>query len=380
MNTRIEDALALTRNTLNEYKSNGKQVACSVSGGADSDILIDMCERTVPQYVNYVFFDTGIEYMATKEHLSQLEKKYNIKIIHQKAKVPVPLGNKKYGVPFLSKRVSEMIYRLQKNNFSWEDKPFDELYSQYPNCKCALLWWCNGKGDGSHFNINRNSWLKEFLIKNPPTFPISNKCCDGAKKSVSDLYMKEYPTDLMIMGVRRAEGGERATVYKECIYYNKQHKVNYLLPILFFSDLDRKEYEDEFNIIHSECYTKYGLKRTGCAGCPYSKEYNFEVDVIHNYEPRLYNAVNNMWGEVYDYTNKYHEFQRIMNLKYKKNKKCSCGCTEFDGDTVAMNLKYFGRKGETLLCKNCFKTTMNMSDKEWDNTVSDFKNQGCQLF
>lgn len=380
MNTRIEDALALTRNTLNEYKSNGKQVACSVSGGADSDILIDMCERTVPQYVNYVFFDTGIEYMATKEHLSQLEEKYNIKIIHQKAKVPVPLGNKKYGVPFLSKRVSEMIYRLQKNNFSWEDKPFDELYSQYPNCKCALLWWCNGKGDGSHFNINRNSWLKEFLIKNPPTFPISNKCCDGAKKSVSDLYMKEYPTDLMIMGVRRAEGGERATVYKECIYYNKQHKVNYLLPILFFSDLDRKEYEDEFNIIHSKCYTEYGLKRTGCAGCPYSKEYNFEVDVIHKYEPRLYNAVNNMWGEVYDYTNKYHEFQRIMNLKYKKNKKCSCGCTEFDGDTVAMNLKYFGRKGETLLCKNCFKTTMNMSDKEWDNTVSDFKNQGCQLF
>ena len=33
MNTRIEDALDLTRNTLNEYKNNGKQVACSVSGG-----------------------------------------------------------------------------------------------------------------------------------------------------------------------------------------------------------------------------------------------------------------------------------------------------------------------------------------------------------
>lgn len=33
MNTRIEDALDLTRNILNEYKNNGKQVACSVSGG-----------------------------------------------------------------------------------------------------------------------------------------------------------------------------------------------------------------------------------------------------------------------------------------------------------------------------------------------------------
>jgi hypothetical protein len=87
-----------------------------------------------------VFFDTGIEYQATKEHLKWLEQKYGIKIHREKAKVPVPLGNKKYGVPFLSKNVSNMIWRLQSNGFQWEDDTFENLYAKYPNCKCGLLW------------------------------------------------------------------------------------------------------------------------------------------------------------------------------------------------------------------------------------------------
>ena len=109
-------------------------------------------------------------------------------------------------------------------------------------------------------------------------------------------------------------------------------------------------------------------------------EYNFELDVIHTYEPKLYKAVDNMWREVYDYTNKYHEFQRVMNLKFKKNKKCSCGSTEFDGDTVAMNLKYYGRNCTKLLCKKCFQENMNMNEDEWISNIENFKMQGCQLF
>lgn len=67
--------------------------------------------------VKYVFFDTGIEYQATKDHLDYLEKRYGITIIREKASMPIPLAVKKYGQPFLSKNVSDMIYRLQKHNF-----------------------------------------------------------------------------------------------------------------------------------------------------------------------------------------------------------------------------------------------------------------------
>lgn len=84
------------------------KIMVSVSGGADSDIMIDLIERIGHPLseVHYVFFDTGIEFTATKRHLDYLENKYGIQIERYRAKIPVPLGCRKYGVPFLSKRVS----------------------------------------------------------------------------------------------------------------------------------------------------------------------------------------------------------------------------------------------------------------------------------
>lgn len=380
MNERIQQTINLTKQVLGDARNRGQNVCCSVSGGADSDILIDLCERAEPHFVSYVFFDTGIEYLATKEHLNWLEQKYGIKIHREKAKVPVPLGNQKYGLPFLSKRVSNMISRLQNNNFQWKDEKFEVLYSKYPKCKAALKWWCNEWGDKSSFNISQNSWLKEFIIKNPPKFKISDRCCEGAKKDTSDNFIKKHPSSIQIIGVRKSEGGVRTMVYNEPLSYNVKHKMTHFFPILFFTDQDRQEYEQEFGVSHSKCYTQYGLHRTGCCGCPYGRNCNFEREVLKKYEPKLYKAIENMWSEVYDYTDKYHEFQKIMNRKYKEKKKCVCGCTEFTGDDVAMNLKYFGHDVKTLLCRGCFQNIMEMTDEQWDNTIEEFKAQGCQLF
>ena len=54
---------------------------CSISGGSDSDIMLDLIYRIDEQKkVTYVWFDTGLEYKATKEHLKYLEDRYQIKI------------------------------------------------------------------------------------------------------------------------------------------------------------------------------------------------------------------------------------------------------------------------------------------------------------
>lgn len=379
MNERIQQAIDLTKQVLGDARRDGKNVCCSVSGGADSDILIDLCERAEPHFVSYVFFDTGIEYQATKEHLNWLEQKYGIEIHREKAKVPVPLGNKKYGVPFLSKQVSDYIHRLQIHNFTWEDGSYDELVLKYPRCQMALKWWCNARDDNPRSNIKRNTWLKEFILKNPPSFKISPQCCDGAKKRPADNYYKTHQVDISIIGIRKAEGGLRA-MHKNCLEYSKSHKIQMFYPILFFVDSDRYEYENIFNICHSKCYSLYGLKRTGCAGCPFGLKNYTDKDLIATYEPKLSKAIENMWGEVYEYTNKYHEFQKMMNRKYKEKKKCVCGCTEFTGDDVAMNLKYFGRDVKTLLCRSCFQNIMEMTDEQWDEAIEGFKAQGCELF
>ena len=105
----ISDAFTKADSILNH--KGYKNIACSVSGGADSDILVDICEKVKPHSVRYVWFDTGIEYQATKEHLKYLENRYGITIERERAVKPVPLSNKLYGQPFLSKHISQMIYR-----------------------------------------------------------------------------------------------------------------------------------------------------------------------------------------------------------------------------------------------------------------------------
>ena len=95
-----------------------KKIVCTISGGSDSDVMLDIvwrCDKD--NKVDYVWFDTGIEYQATKDHLKYLEEKYRIKILTYKAKKPIPICCKEYGQPFISKHVSEMMSRLIRHNF-----------------------------------------------------------------------------------------------------------------------------------------------------------------------------------------------------------------------------------------------------------------------
>ena len=293
-----------------------KRISIAISGGRDSDDMLDMCwicdndGKAV-----YVWCDTGLEYQATKDHLKYLEEKYGIEIIRIKAIKSIPTACREYGQPFMSKMVSEYISRLQRHNFDFVDGDFDELYKKYPNCKIALMWWCNQNGENSTFDIKRNKWLKEFMIANPPTFKISNKCCQYAKKDVMKRYLKENPVDLHIVGVRKAEGGARATAYKSCFDQNTEGHDNYR-PLFWYKDEDELAYEEARNITHSRCYTEYGLKRTGCAGCPYGKDFEGELQVIEKYEPKLFKAVNKIFGDSYAYTREYKKFCDEMDEKY----------------------------------------------------------------
>src|SRR5215470_7481947 len=79
-NHNIFKYLMVTRNKLRQYK----RIAVSVSGGSDSDIIIDMIELVKPDSdcgeIRYIFFDTGLEYDATLRHIAETEQKYGIVI------------------------------------------------------------------------------------------------------------------------------------------------------------------------------------------------------------------------------------------------------------------------------------------------------------
>ena len=55
-------------------------------------------------------------------------------------------------------------------------------------------------------------------MEHPPDFPITDKCCSGAKKVSALKAEREIAPDLTILGLRKAEGGARAMAY--CSYFD----------------------------------------------------------------------------------------------------------------------------------------------------------------
>ena len=229
--------------------------------------------------------------------------------------MPIPLAVHKYGQPFLSKMVSEFMYRLQKHGFQWEDEPYEVLIKRYPKCKSALEWWCDKKGAKSMFTINRNRYLKEFIMSNPPTFRISNKCCQKSKKDPIHDIIALYNADLDIVGVRKYEGGARGAI--QGCFTASANKNDVYRPIFWYQKEDKKAYENAHHICHSECYSKYGLSRTGCVGCPFGRDFEEELRICDTYEPELARAVRTVFAESYAYTRKYQAFVRYKTMFFE---------------------------------------------------------------
>lgn len=255
--------------------------------------------------MKYIFFDTGLEYDATKRHLPYLENRYGVTIERMGAVVPIPIACKTKGVPFISKEVSERIEQLQRHGFNWTNAPYEKLLSEYPKAASGLKWWCGIKQK----SVYRHAYLQEYMIEHPPDFKISPACCSGAKKRPAKLAIKKFNAVLDVTGVRRAENGQRATANDSCFSPASDKHIARYRPLFFWSDDDKKEYEREHGIIHNDCYTIYGMKRTGCAGCPFNSNYEDDLKSIELHEPKLYKAANAIFGKSYDYTSKYREYK-----------------------------------------------------------------------
>ena len=313
-NLAIVDALGKCKQVVDNHE----KIMVSVSGGSDSDVMMDMLIRCGgKEKTTFVFFNTGLEYEATKRHLRELIEQHGVEIQIVPPIKPIPLCVKEHGIPFWSKHVSEMMMRLQKHNFQWEDMSFEELIVKYPKCKSALQWWCNqheGKGKKpSSLNIAYIRGLKEFIIANPPNFRISNKCCHYAKKEPAKKYIKSHRFDVNCVGIRQAEGGVRATRYKTC-FSDSQNGANHYRPLFWFENTDKKVYDDHYDIKHSDCYEVWGMKRTGCAGCPFNLKWKEELILAEKYEPKFHKAMMKVFAPSYAYRLKFERFRKEMKV------------------------------------------------------------------
>lgn len=303
---------------------------CSYSGGSDSDIMIDLLEKTRDLFrlppIKYVFFNTGLEMRATKDHVKATAEKYGVEIEEVRPKVGIVQATRKYGVPFVSKIMSAGLSEWQKKNVplsiadeydNAEDKQAKrkELRERYPKCESVInfLCCCNSAGEprpNIQLVINSSKYMRDFIGECPPDFQISAKCCDYCKKHAAHRVQKDY--DMIITGERRDEGGMRSVPRKDntalCFTETSSGQFRFR-PLYYVSDADKAWYKDYYGIKYSDAYEVYGLTRTGCCGCPISYKAIDDLELIRPYEPNVVKAAWNIFGKSYEYRQKYNAYK-----------------------------------------------------------------------
>ena len=315
---------------------------CSYSGGSDSDILIDVVERAREAFhlppIKYVFFNTGLEMKATKDHVKAASQKYGIEIETVRPKINIVLAARKYGIPFVSKIMSGGLSDWQKKGVPLsiadeyaeaDDKAAkrQELRERYPKCESLInfLCCCNAAGDprpNIQLVINSSKYMLDFIRECPPTFKVSAKCCDYCKKQVAHNVQKDY--EMIITGERRDEGGMRSVPRKDntSLCFGETANGQYRLrPLYYVSDKDKAWYKDYYGIRYSDAYEVYGLTRTGCCGCPISYKAVADLEMIEPYEPNLVKAAWNIFGDSYRYRQQYNEYKARRMLDEKRSAK-----------------------------------------------------------
>lgn len=317
---------------------------CSYSGGADSDILLDLLERvrrflSLPP-ITYTFFNTGLEMAATKRHVKEVAQKYGIEIQTVRPEKGIVTAVRENGQPFVSKIMSSGLEGVQKKNVPltvhdeyWacatdEEKKAKrmELKRRYPHSEQTInfLCCCNSAGEPRpHIQlvIASSKWMLDFIKENPIPFKVSSHCCDVCKKAPAHKIEKNF--EMVITGERRDEGGMRSVPRKDntSMCFTETAKGTYRLrPLYYVSDADKAWYKEHYGIRYSDAYEIYGLKRTGCCGCPISYRAVDDLEIIRPYEPNLVKAAWNVFGDSYRYRQAYNEYKAKRTAAEKQTK------------------------------------------------------------
>lgn len=263
----------------------------SFSGGKDSTILHYLLDEALPgNQIPRVFIDTGIEYLAIRKFVMGLaEKDDRFAIIKPTKSIKQVLET--YGYPFKSKQHSHNLMVYQHSGIGQSVKRYLGIIESNTLFRCPKQL--------------EYQFSEDFKLK------ISDQCCLRLKKTPVHQWEDENGRPIAITGMRRSEGGERASI-KGCILTDKAGNLKRFHPLLVVSDGWEEWYIKERGIELCELYHEpFNFKRTGCKGCPFSLDLQEQLSVMEKYLPGERAQCEAIWKPVYD------EYRR---LGYRLNK------------------------------------------------------------
>ena len=307
----ISDALMRIRR---DYERTDGQIYLSFSGGKDSTVLAELIKMAdLPTNIAFVYSDTGIEFDAIKNFVKEYDYP---NVVFAKPRKPYAEIAKLHGRPALSKMKSHALRVYQ----SYIDEPLNYAIPR------QLITGEREKG-GVKLGMRTNLALsvKHFHLLHPDLeYKISEHCCTYLKKYPFEDYSLANNMNGYYSGIRMAEGGIRSMRYKSCVEVKKLKGKEIInsMPIIDWTDDIMEMFIQKYNVKLSDAYTVYGLKRTGCVGCPYSQNLKDELAVCQQYEPNRYKASLYWFKDIYvdmgvelpfdeDYMKYFHERSKL---------------------------------------------------------------------
>lgn len=246
-------------------------------------------------------------------------------------------------------------------------------------------------------------------------------CCTYFKERPTIDYFSADERLLFLFGIRNEESSQRSNyedVTKNPMWGNRDWIG--VLPIRKWAELDIWLYIIS-EVIEINPKYKYGYTRVGCGiACPYYTKYTWVLDKY------WYSYLYNRWREILkqDFIDKskwlimnctideyivkawtggvyrkeptseviqeYAQYSGLDETVAKSyfNRFCENGCLNTRGqplklkdkNTLAMNMKMFGRDIQKFKCKKCLMKEFGWSQEQWEQQVQSFKEQGCKLF
>ena len=228
------------------------------SGGRDSAVIAHLTELVDPS-VEFVFSDTGLEFIETYEYVRWWELEFGRKITRTR---PIKkLGDvlSADGYPFYSKRVAQVLS---------SEKRMANLRS--PELRSP-----------ASYKILESAKVVHALDSG---VKISDKCCYYLKHGPAEKYATERGFTASILGMRADDSRDRRRNWLDrgC-YYPVQKGTDRVWPLAFWTEKDVVEYHKLVGLPVAALYAK-GFTRNGCRlcgfGCHLSSPNKFELLAI----------------------------------------------------------------------------------------------------
>lgn len=246
-------------------------------------------------------------------------------------------------------------------------------------------------------------------------------CCQYFKENPTVDYFDGCDKLTFLFGMRNQESQLRSG-YQDTIFNPKWGSRDWVgvLPIRSWSEEDVWLYILREDIEINDKY-RFGYSRVGCGiACPYYTKYTWVLDQY--WYPYLYNRWRDILRKTFIGDNKWlimnctvdeyvqqawpggvfrpepteevvreyaeHNGLDIEVARKYFNRYCANGCKNKrkqplrikDKNTLAMNMKLFGRHIDSFKCKRCLTKELGWTNEQWDAKIAAFKRQGCQLF